>query len=57
VRSGGRTYELFYDGSRLKLVAWRTRRGSYWVSNTLLRILNNQQMLAIARSVRTLGMR
>jgi hypothetical protein len=57
VRSGGRTYELFYDGSRLKLVAWRTRRGSYWVSNTLLRTLNNQQMLAIARSVRTLGMR
>jgi LCP family protein required for cell wall assembly len=57
VRSGGRTYELFYDGSRLKLVAWRTRRGSYWVSNTLLRTLNNQQMLAIARSVRSLGVR
>jgi LCP family protein required for cell wall assembly len=55
VRSGGRTYELFYDGSRLKLVAWRTRRGSYWVSNTLLRTLTNKQMLAIARSVRTLG--
>jgi LCP family protein required for cell wall assembly len=55
VRSGGRTYELFYDGSRLKLVAWRTRRGSYWVSNTLLRTLNNKQMLAIARSVRSLG--
>ena len=57
VRSGGRTYELFYDGSRLKLVAWRTRRGSYWISNTLLRTLNNQQMLAIARSVRSLGVR
>jgi polyisoprenyl-teichoic acid--peptidoglycan teichoic acid transferase len=57
VRSGGRTYELFYDGSRLKLVAWRTRRGSYWVSNTLLRTLNNKQMLAIARSVRSLGAR
>jgi LCP family protein required for cell wall assembly len=55
VRSGGRTYELFYDGSRLKLVAWRTKRGSYWVSNTLLRTLNNQQMLAIARSVRSIA--
>jgi len=55
VRSGGRTYELFYDGSRLKLVAWRTRRGSYWVSNTLLRTLTNKQMLAIARSVRSLS--
>jgi polyisoprenyl-teichoic acid--peptidoglycan teichoic acid transferase len=55
VRSGGRSYELFYDGSRLKLVAWRTRRGTYWVSNTLLRTLTNTQMLAIARSTRSLG--
>jgi LCP family protein required for cell wall assembly len=54
-RSGGRTYELFYDGSRLKLVAWRSRRGSYWVSNTLLRSLTNNQMLAIAHSLRSLG--
>ena len=55
VTSGGRTFKLFYDGSRLKLVAWRTRRGSYWVSNTLLRTLTNKQMLALARSARTLG--
>ena len=55
IRSGGRTYELFYDGSRLKLVAWRSRRGSYWVSNTLLRTLTNKQMLALARSLRSLG--
>jgi polyisoprenyl-teichoic acid--peptidoglycan teichoic acid transferase len=51
----GRKYELFYDGSRIKLVAWRSRRGSYWVSNTLLRSLTNQQMLAIAHSLRSLG--
>jgi polyisoprenyl-teichoic acid--peptidoglycan teichoic acid transferase len=55
VRSGGRTYELFYDGTQLKLVAWRSRRGSYWVSNTLLRTLTSKQMLAIARSLRSLG--
>ena len=55
VKSGGRTYELFFDGSRLKLVAWRTRHGSYWVSNTLLRTLTNKQMLALARSLRSLG--
>jgi LCP family protein required for cell wall assembly len=54
-RSGGRTYELFYDGSRVKLVAWRTRRGSYWVSNTLLRTLTTKQMLAMAHSLRSLG--
>jgi LCP family protein required for cell wall assembly len=53
--AGGRTYELFDDGSRLKLVAWRSRRGSYWVSNTLLRTLTNKQMLAMAQSLRSLG--
>jgi hypothetical protein len=57
VTSGGRTFKLFYDGSRLKLVAWRTRRGSYWISNTLLRTLTNKQMLALARSTRSLGER
>jgi polyisoprenyl-teichoic acid--peptidoglycan teichoic acid transferase len=51
----GRKYELFYDGSRIKLVAWRSRHGSYWVSNTLLRTVSNKQMLAIAHSLRSLG--
>lgn len=51
---GGRTYELHYDGDRLRLVAWRTRRGVYWVSNTLLQTIGERQMLAIARSARTL---
>jgi polyisoprenyl-teichoic acid--peptidoglycan teichoic acid transferase len=49
-RIGGRTYELFYDGGRLRLVAWRTPRAVYWVANTLLRTLTNRQMLALARS-------
>jgi LCP family protein required for cell wall assembly len=51
----GRKYEVFYDGSHVKLVAWRSRRGSYWVSNTLLRTISNKQMLAIAHSLRSLG--
>jgi LCP family protein required for cell wall assembly len=49
-RMSGRTYELFYDGSRLRLVAWRSGKAVYWVSNTLLSSLTNQQMLALARS-------
>jgi polyisoprenyl-teichoic acid--peptidoglycan teichoic acid transferase len=49
-RIAGRTYELFYDGGRLRLVAWRTPKAVYWVSNTLLRTLTNRQMLALARS-------
>jgi LCP family protein required for cell wall assembly len=49
-RLGGRRFELHYDGDRLRLVAWRTREGSYWVSNTLLQSLSERQMLEIARS-------
>jgi polyisoprenyl-teichoic acid--peptidoglycan teichoic acid transferase len=51
---GRRTYELAYDGDRLRLVAWRTPKAVYWISNTLLLSLDEKQMLAIARSVRAL---
>jgi LCP family protein required for cell wall assembly len=51
---GRRTYELLPDGDRLRLVAWRTRKAVYWVSNTLLLSLRDKQLLAIARSVRAL---
>ncbi len=47
---GKRTFELHYDGDRLRLVAWRTPKAVYWVSNTLLQTLSERQMLAIARS-------
>ncbi|MGH2848814.1 MAG: LCP family protein [Thermoleophilaceae bacterium] len=51
---GKRTYELVEDGDRLRLVAWRTPKAVYWVSNTLLLTLTDKQMMAIARSVRGL---
>jgi polyisoprenyl-teichoic acid--peptidoglycan teichoic acid transferase len=51
---GRRTYELHYDGDRLRLAAWRTRKAVYWVSNTLLLGLSERQMLGIARSTRAL---
>jgi LCP family protein required for cell wall assembly len=51
-RLGGRQYELHFAGDRLRLVAWRTPRAAYWVSNTLLQTLTEKQMLAIARSAR-----
>jgi hypothetical protein len=50
-RMAGRNYELFYDGDRLRIVSWRSGKAVYWVSNTLLQSLSNQQMLALARSV------
>ena len=56
VRSvGGRKLMLFFDGSRLARVGWRTERGVYWVSNTLLRSLTNREMLGIAGSLTRIG--
>jgi polyisoprenyl-teichoic acid--peptidoglycan teichoic acid transferase len=51
-RIGGREYELHFAGDRLRLVAWRTPKAAYWISNTLLQTLTDRQMLGIARSVR-----
>jgi LCP family protein required for cell wall assembly len=47
----GRRLLLYRDGDRLRVVAWRTKRAAYWVSNTLSLSLTNAQMLAIARSL------
>jgi LCP family protein required for cell wall assembly len=46
----GRTYQLYFDGARLRVVAWKQGNAVYWVTNTLLRSLSNKQMLAIAGS-------
>ena len=49
--SGSRKLQLYYDGRQLRLVAWKTRRAVYWISNTLSQSLNKRQMLAIAESL------
>ena len=49
---GRREFELHYDGDRVRIVAWRTSKAVYWISNTLLQSLSERQMLAIARSTR-----
>jgi hypothetical protein len=54
-KMNGRTYELFFDGNRLRIVAWRTPRAVYWISNTLLQSLTNKQMLGLARSLTRVG--
>jgi LCP family protein required for cell wall assembly len=48
---GGRTYDLFYDGGTLRLVAWEEDDVAYWLSNTLTESLTNQQMIEIARGM------
>jgi LCP family protein required for cell wall assembly len=49
---GGRKFELFFEGQRLRIVAWHKGPAVYWVINTLQNILTNHQMLAIAQDAR-----
>jgi LCP family protein required for cell wall assembly len=51
---GKREYEIYMDGDRVRIVAWRTPDAVYWVSNTLLQTLSKKQMLSIARTAKTL---
>jgi polyisoprenyl-teichoic acid--peptidoglycan teichoic acid transferase len=51
VTQNGRRLLLFYDGTRLRVVGWKTPKAVYWVSNTITHRLTNQKMLAIAASL------
>jgi len=55
LRMRGRDYRLFYDGKKLRIVAWQTKSATYWVSNTLRLALTNTEMLGIARSLTRVG--
>ncbi|MEP6953220.1 MAG: LCP family protein [Solirubrobacteraceae bacterium] len=57
LKARGRKFQLYYDGGRLRLVSWKTPRAVYWVSNSLSETISNKQMLAIARSLTTVGSR
>jgi hypothetical protein len=50
-----RTYQRYFDGARIRLIAWKTPRAVYWVSNTLSKSLTNAQMMDIARSLQRVG--
>jgi hypothetical protein len=52
---GGRTYRLYYNGSRLHMVVLEHGEATYWVVNSLLDKLSNETMLAIAKGLRPLG--
>jgi LCP family protein required for cell wall assembly len=49
----GRTYEFVDNGASIQYLGWHEGKILYWVSNTLLDNLTNQQMLAIAESAQT----
>jgi LCP family protein required for cell wall assembly len=51
----GRTLRVYYDGKKVRLVSWQTRRAVYYVSNTLTRELDHDRIVAIAASLTRLG--
>ena len=51
----GRELRVYYDGKKVRLVAWQTRKAVYYVSNTLTRALDYDRMVAIAASLKKLG--
>jgi LCP family protein required for cell wall assembly len=54
VKKGGRSYDLYFVGTHLHMVAWSQSGGTYWVENTLMNKLSNETMLAIAEGVKPL---
>ena len=50
----GRTVQRYFDGKRLRMLAWRTPRAVYWLSNTLNLTLSKAQMTGIMASLQPL---
>lgn len=50
----GREYDIYIDGDRVSMIAWHRGDNTYWVSNSLLQSLTNDQMLGMARSARVI---
>ena len=50
----GREYEIFVDGDRVKTVSWTRGENVYWISNSLLQVLTNDQMVGMARSAQAI---
>ena len=48
---GGKRLDLYFEGSKLDVVAWHTAQGAYWISNTLTDNLDKQQMIGLAASL------
>jgi polyisoprenyl-teichoic acid--peptidoglycan teichoic acid transferase len=55
IRRGNRRLRLYYDGQRLRMVAWKTKRAVYWISNTLTQTVGEDQMIEMAASLRRLN--
>jgi LCP family protein required for cell wall assembly len=52
--ASGRKLLLFYDGSKIRMIGWKTPRGAYYVTNTIGRKISNARMIEIASSLKRL---
>jgi LCP family protein required for cell wall assembly len=50
----GREYDIYLDGDRVKMISWTRGENVYWISNSLLQVLTNDQMVGIARSAKVI---
>jgi hypothetical protein len=48
----GRTYQFYFNGSHIHMVAFIWHGAAYWVQNTLRDDMSNEDMIAIARSLK-----
>ena len=48
----GRDFRVYTEGDRIRLISWFDRGNTYWLSNSLLLTLTNDQMLGMARATR-----
>lgn len=47
-----RTFQVYPEGDRIRMISWSEDDNVYWISNSLLLTLDNEQMLGMARSTR-----
>jgi polyisoprenyl-teichoic acid--peptidoglycan teichoic acid transferase len=52
---GHRTFQIYRDGERTRLVAWKSDGAVYWVANTLSESFSERTLLSIAHAARPLG--
>ncbi len=50
----GHKYLLVYDGAHIHVIGWRQGNVIYWVTNTLLEDLTNDQMWVVAKTAQSL---
>lgn len=51
VKRNGREFKVYYAGDRVRMVAWHLGENTYWIANSLLQSLTNDQMMGMAASI------